>query len=192
MNLVFQKPLEFDFEGLRPEGAGTGAEGIRGKALWQGGKDWKFELHAEADRVALSDFQWVNPENLGGASGDLQGEITFKTDAHENTGFEVHLRVPEPGGNIPSKFFDLLLPYLPQLKNQEKIQEIRAIHRLLAYRNADLEIKLLASDKMKIAFHILIPDYNVDLHLKVDVRLDEKNAFRQLAQLAGLMQVTTS
>lgn len=180
-------PVLFTFKGARP--ALSKFEGIRGMALLKGGRDGRFKLRAKIVDLGLEDVAWLNPENLQGSSGRMTGFITLRSDARKDPVFGLQIKVSEPGGHIQAKFFDLLLPYLPSMKTREEVSRLAAEAGLMVYRKAEFSMQLDEPDKLKVFFHIEVPDYNLHLNLNILIRTDEKNSFMKLTQMMGLVQI---
>ena len=179
--------VHFDFQGVRPRESLL--EGIRGEARVRIFPEWHLELRADILSLELRDLAALSPENLTGSSGTLKGVLTAVTDARADPIFGLVLNVFEPGGSIQARFFDAITPYLPQTQAQTRVKAIASSDRMVAYRNAHLNIGLISPQEMKIFLHILIPEYNLDLNINVQVRVDKNNAFLELAQLMGLAQI---
>ncbi|MFA5168048.1 MAG: hypothetical protein WC530_05910 [Candidatus Omnitrophota bacterium] len=184
---IFQKPVYFIFEGIRPEISSR--IGISGDFMIQTGPASRFELTADLGKTSLEDWQWLDPQNLGGATGAMKGSLTFRQVSGREPEFSMDLEAPEPGGNIQARFFDLFLPYLPASLQKEKIEKISESRELVRYGRAALRVNLPQSDNMKILLQIFIPAYNLKLTLNASIRTDEKDAFSQIARLMGLIEV---
>ncbi len=150
---------------------------------------FNFELAADFGNTDMEDWQWLDPQNLGGATGAMKGGLTFRQTLGREPEFSMNLEAPQPGGNIQAKFFDLFLPYLPFSVQKERVQKVVQSQKLIRYRQADLAIQMPQSDLIKIHLQIFIPDYNLKLMLNADIRTDEKNAFSQIARIMGLIEV---
>ncbi|MFH1208283.1 MAG: hypothetical protein V1673_01825, partial [Candidatus Omnitrophota bacterium] len=184
---VSQKPVHFLFEGIRPEISSR--MGISGNFIIQTGPASRFELNADLGKTGLEDWQWLDPQNLGGATGDMKGSLTFRQISGQEPEFSLDLEAPEPGGNIQARFFDLFLPYLPTSLQKERVQKVSQSQQLIRYGRAALRANMSQSDKMKILLQIFIPAYNLKLTLNSTIRTDEKNTFSQIARLMGLIEV---
>lgn len=189
LGLLIQKPVRFDFAGVKPSRSLNA--GLRGEAVLQTGKQGRFELKASIERMDLGDLEWMDPRNLKGASGRLTGDLVLRTDSSGRSDFELKAKVEAPGGRIPSHLFDLLLPYLPERSVIDQVRALQTRQKIVGYKEAALHMNLAASDQMKVFLHILIPEYTMDLNLNMEIRLDEKNAFGQLSQILGLIEVET-
>jgi hypothetical protein len=191
LNLLTQKPVRFTVEGVRLKGSSE--PGVFGSFTYTGGKAWKFELLADLNETNLKDLQWLDPDNLTGATGVTQGKIRFTQAAGSEPVFDMHLNAPQPGGSLQAKFFDLFLPYLPQSREKDKVARLALEdQRLVKYQTADLRVEMPQSNQMKILLQILVLDYNLKLTLNVTVRTDSKDAFFQIARIMGLIEVKLS
>lgn len=186
LNFAAGKPVRFDFRHARP--ASSGDEGLNGAALLKAGRDGYLEVKSEIATLALNDLEKLSPENLTGSTGKLKGTFYFRS-AGEKADFSLEVKVREPGGMIQARFFDAVLPYLPQIPNRANVEKLAGEARLVPYRQADFTIRLVDPSKMKVFFHILVPDYNLNLNLNVEIRVDRDNAFMELAQLLGLIRI---
>lgn len=179
-----QEGLVLNFKEARTADSKYG--GIHGSYRFRGGREGFFEIKAEVQGLGLEELEPLNPENLRGSSGEIKGEITIRQGA-KGVFLRANLRIDEPGGRLQARFLDLLKPYLPQMGVKEKVEQILAAGGGVDFRIASLEMELVESEKMKVLLHLAIPDYNLDLHFNIEVRVDEKNAFLQLAELGGLI-----
>lgn len=184
---ISQKPVRFIFEGVRPQTSPR--MGLSGNFLIQTGTASRFELTADLGKTDLEDWQWFDPQNLGGATGAMKGNLMFRQVAGQEPFLSIGLEAPEPGGNIQARFFDLFLPYLPTSAQKERVQKVSESQKLVRYEQASLKVNLTQSDSMKILLQIFIPAYNLKLTLNATVRTDAKNAFSQIARLMGLIEV---
>ena len=187
LRFISQKPVRFIFEGIRPEISSRA--GISGKLLIQTGQASRFELTADLGKTSLEDWQWLDPQNLGGVTGAMKGSLTFRQNSGLEPEFSLDLEAPEPGGNIQARFFDLLLPYLPTSPQRERVQKASKSEQLVQYNRAALRVNLTQSDSMKILLQIFIPAYNLKLTVNTTVRTDAKDAFSQIARIMGLIEV---
>jgi hypothetical protein len=182
---ITHKPVHFLFDGARPQRSPRA--GISGTAVVRTDPVSRFEMTADFEHTDLEDLQWLDPKNLGGATGAMKGSLTFAQTLGQTPEFEMDLEAPQPGGNIQARFFDLFLPYLPTSLQKERVQKVSKSQQLVRYDQAALKVSLPQSDRMKIFLQIFIPSYNLKLTLNADVRTDEKTAFAQIARILGLI-----
>ena len=178
--------LALRFDGIAPENSDH--QGISGLARLRFGRKWSLGLEADIQSLDLGEIDWLSPENLSGSRGEMRGEIYLETDSDGKILLRARISIQEPGGRLPARFFEALTPYLPQLATRERVQEISKGGGWVGFRDAALTADLAEPDKMKVFLHILVPDYNLDLNVNLEIRLDEKNAFSRLFQLMGLMK----
>ena len=182
-----QKPVRFIFEGIRPQISSR--MGLSGNFMIQTGPASRFELTADLGKTGLEDWQWLDPQNLGGATGAMKGSLTFRQVQGQEPVFSMDLEAPEPGGDIQARFFDLFLPYLPTSPQKGRVQKISQNQQLVRYARAALKVSLTQRDLVKVLLQIFIPAYNLKLTLNATIRTDEKTAFSQIARLMGLIEV---
>ena len=184
---ITQKPVRFIFEGFRPQGSLR--PGISGTFMIRTGTAWRFECSADFGKTDLEDWQWLDPQNLGGATGAMKGTLSFGQTFGQEPEFSMDLGAPQPGGNIQARFFDLFLPYLLTSVQKEKVQKVSKSQQQVRYDWATLKASMPQSDHMKILLQIFIPDYNLKLTLNANLKADQKDAFSQIARLMGLIEV---
>lgn len=184
-HFVFAKPVRIAFSRFRP--LSFEGPGVNGEAILRNDKAGNFELKAQFLGLDLDSLTPLNPENLKGASGRFTGDFHLDTSTSGKESFTLNLKVMEPGGQLQAKFFDLLLPYLPTADQAAlaMISQTQMIH----YKEADLKIRRDSPDAVKLLLHILVPDYNLNLNLNVTVRVEDQNAFFELAKIFGLINV---
>ena len=185
IGLLLKRPVLFDVKSIRFNRSQH--EGVQGQALMQTGEAWRFAFNATIDGVGLEDIAPLSPETLSGSNGKMTGILNFKYDEANGPDFKLDAHGLEPGGNVPARFFDSLLPYLPHAATRQKIKQLEAFFPVVGYRRADLKMNLAEADKIKAFLHIYLPDYNLDLNLNLEIRIDEKNAFGKIAELMELL-----
>lgn len=124
---------------------------------------------------------------LRGFSGEIKGEFTLRVNPWETAGLHLRLRVEEPGGLLESRFLAPLLRYLPEQSVRREVRRVIGSGEQIGFQSASLRLDETGPDSMKIFLHMLIPDYNLHLNLKIEVRVDEKDILAQLVRLAGLV-----
>ena len=179
------EPIRFVFAGVRPQGSPR--PGISGTLEVNGGRAPGFTFTADFGQTDLTDWQWLDPQDLKGATGGTKGQLTFRQLAGKDPEFSMNLEAPQPGGNIQARFFDLFLPYLPTPMQKERVRKLSETEQLVRYDQASAEIQMTQSDRVKILLRIFIPDYNLKLTLNAEVRTDAKDAFSQIARIMGLI-----
>lgn len=187
LRLITREPVHFIFEGMRPQSSAN--EGVLGKLMIQTGSPSRVEASVDFGKTGLEDWQWIDPQNLEGATGATKGTLTFRQEAGKDPEFSMALEAPQPGGTLQARFFDVFLPYLPTPLQKERVEKLSRSQKLIQYQTASLEASLPQSDRVKILLRIFIPDYNLKLTLNAEIRTDAKNAFSQIARIMGLIEV---
>jgi len=186
-HVFFKHGLYVQFDGLQFKSQKY--RGIHATAYIRAGSDWFFQLNSEVDQLGLEDLAWMNPDNLEGSSGNLVGTISISNNAKNEEVIDLNIHIDQPGGRLQSKFFSALTPYLPAVSQKAEIQAIAGGAKLISYRTAKFNAKSIGGDKMKILLEIQIPEYNINLNLNIELRVDKQNSFFQVAQLLGLIKV---
>ncbi len=177
--------LVLSFEGIRPRGSKH--KGIGGKIFLKGGKKGFFILEGDVQSLDLEELRWMEPERLKGATGEIKGKVKFRQNAREAPVFSIEVHVDQPGGEVARHLFDLLVPYLPELAQTARARS-QSHKEIVEFRDASLALKMEKSDQMKIFLHMRVPDYNLDLNLNIEIRIDEQNGFYRLTELMGLIK----
>lgn len=176
-----------NFSGLRPVGAQN--SGIKGSSKVKAGREWSSETALEIEGLDLMDVKWLNPENLEGSAGFFKGTLTIQTDAaHPEPQFKA-VFMAEKGGTLQARFFEVLLPYLPAMPTKQRLEELATTKKLVKFKDAALRVETAAANRLKVALHISIPDYNVELNINLEIRIEEETTFMELASLMGLLKV---
>lgn len=176
----------FTFKNLRlqPDGGS-----ISGRILYTPKKEWYLTGIANVSNLDLRELRWMNPENLKGASGPLNGNVNFQLNTSGAQFFHFNLRVKEPGGKLPSQLFSSLTPYIPAAPHKAALRQLSE-EGTVGFKTASLQTDLTDPQKMKVVLQILIPEYNLNLNLNLEVRIDQKHAFSQLIQVMGLIKIS--
>lgn len=166
-------------------------QNIHGALVFQPGKNWRMDFTAQAESIDLQDVAWLDPDHLQGSSGSMKGTLTLRSHARGSPFFAMDFKIVEPGGKIQSEFFDLLRPFLPLSAPKDLLNKEDTAKRLMRYTRASLQLRTLQADKMSGTFRILLPDLPVDLNVNLEIRIDEDNAFFELARILGQFEVRT-
>lgn len=179
------KPVHLTFERFAP--AGSAQPGISGKAVLYNDKAGTLELEADFIGLHLEELTALNPETLQGSSGRLTGSLYVKALAEGSPELRIHLKVTPPGGRLQARFFEILVPYLPA--GQKAILDKMSASNTVEYKEADIQVSLGGPETVNLVFHILVPDYNLNLNLNVALRVESQEMFFQLANVFGLIRI---
>ncbi len=75
---IFQKPVRFVFEGLRPQISSR--MGISGNFITQTGSASRFELTADLGKTGLEDWQWLDPQEPRRCDGGHERQSDVPSD----------------------------------------------------------------------------------------------------------------
>ncbi len=147
-------------------------------------------MHLESRIVRLerSKLTAFNRETLKGASGAFSGTLEMTSDEHGLTSFSMNLLSDEGGGKLQARFFDLFLNFLPGTNRNEVLERLSGIE-IVPFREADMKMSLVSPEVIKAFVHVLIPDYNLNLNLNAEIRLEEGSSFLELSRALGLVEV---
>ncbi len=184
---LFTRGTVMEFHGIRPQGSKN--PGVQIRTEVKAGPHWSHHSVLTIEKLDLSEIQWLNPDNLQGSSGDFGGSIEFQADAENPTSQFHGVLLAAKGGTLQARFFEVLLPYLPAMPTRDQLAKIAAAGKLVLFKDAALRFELANARRMKVALHILIPDYNVELNINLEVRLEEQTSFPELARVLGFVKV---
>lgn len=176
----------FNFEGAHFQHSNR--IGINGKVHIRGIRKWFLDFRINVVDIGLDELTWLSHENLARSTGKLSGLIKAKTNYLSNTDLEMILMIREPGGTLQGKFFALLVPYLPVQAAKEVTAQLVSLDGLVHYKNAEIHVNLIRPNQLKVILKILIPDYNLDLNVKLLIRLEDQNSIGELAELMGIVK----
>ncbi len=179
------KGAGFVFSGIRPRGSSR--QGVEGHLQLRAGREWFSKFEIKIMDLGLEDVQWINPQNLKGATGRMEGGLVFGSDYREKLEFQMGLNVRQPGGYLQARFFDMLRPYIPGMPQISIAGQ--GADGVVAYRDARLELGIAASGTVKGFLHIYVPEYNINLNVNLEVRLDQENALMELFKTMGLLKI---
>ena len=161
---------------------------INGTLWLRGGLQPEFVIKINLKKLELDEISWIDPENLSGLTGKLQGKLILRTSFPEELSLKLKLNVDAPGGHLKARAFEPFLSYLPESLQREYVKELTEnSSSFIHYEDAAFELDLSHSDRMKIFLHMTVPDYNLVLNLRIELRLDEENAFLHFWELLNFI-----
>lgn len=153
------------------------------------GNHWRFQLDSDIQEIGMEELEWIDPQSLHGASGTLSGKATAEAGQGIDPHFQLELRTDVSGGYVQARLLDSFLSYVPQTDKRDRIKLLVAQGGLVQFQRGILTIQLTDPRKLKILLSMMVLEYNLDLNLNVEVRVDSDRAFFQVAQLMGLITV---
>lgn len=185
LNALKNEGSQMDLKGIKPLGSQN--KGLSGTLTIRARPSPIFDLQGTIEELNLSEFSQLYPSNFEGAYGKIRGSYHFRLDNQGEPLLAVHASVDSPGGTLQARFFNVLNAYLPR-DVKRKTTSISA-QDLVGFERADMDFELIQSDKARTFLFLAIPEYNLHLNLKIDMKLDEKKALTKLAELAGFIRV---
>lgn len=184
---IFRKSgIAFSFKGAHVQSSRR--VGVNGAIHVVGIQKWKIHLETDYLDIDLDDLIWLNPDNLLGSTGQIEGKLTLDANVSGKADLTADFQIKSPGGNLQGKFFGLIMPYLPPQAAKNAIKQLASSGGLVRYKTAGLNLNLIRSNQLKVVLKILIPDYNLDLNLNLILRLEDQNSITDLAQLMGIVK----
>ena len=131
----------------------------------------------------------MNPDGFKGLSGFVSGNLSFQVDAKENTHFEIDFRSEQKGGEVPAKFLEFALPYLPKAQNTKELKKLIASGKSMRFINGLVSAKTISPGKIQAQIKMLFPDQNLNLNLNLTILVDEEHAFLRAFKLLSLFKI---
>lgn len=168
---------------------GSKQAGVSGEILVKGVQNWFVDVSAKVTGLGFEDMVWINPDQLRGTTGNLIGIIDFHAEADREPLLHAELEVKAPGGVMQTQLIRYLFQYLPPVTIKAEVKKLVEEEGLVPYSAARIMTQMEATDRIKVFLFISIPDYNFNLNTNIEIRIDEKNAFGQIAQIFGLIKI---
>ncbi len=182
--LLSGQPITLTFEGLKPTASQN--IGVGGRAELKTGPEGFYQIEANIGGLDLGEITWLNPDNLKGSSGSFTGKVFLKGSYKEAP--QIQAVITSKDGYVQSKFFELLLPYLPAMPTKQNLVNLTAASKTVPFHDGALRVEIPKPHQMKIFLHIRIPDYNVELNINFEIRIEEELSLMELSQLMGFVR----
>lgn len=179
---------EIRFYGFRPQNAEQSTP-LSGILRLRGGATQSISLRTQLNRVWIEDYAWIDPANFDGLRGFVSGNIRLKIDSSEKAAFEIDLKSEPEGGEVPARFLEFALPYLPKAQNtkelRNRIQKVEGVK----FVNSIISAKTTEPGKIQAEMKMLFPEININLNLNLTILVDEEHAFLRAFKLLGLFKI---
>ncbi len=179
---------EIRFHGFRPQNAEQSTP-LSGILRLRGGKTQSVSLRTQLNRVWIEDYAWIDPASFDGLRGFVSGNIRLKIDSSEKAMFEIDLKSEPEGGEVPARFLEFALPYLPKAQNtkelRNRIQKVEGVK----FVNSIISAKTTEPGKIQAEMKMLFPEININLNLNLTILVDEEHAFLRAFKLFGLFKI---
>ena len=185
---IFQtRRSELGFENFEP--VPSSGHPISGTLLLEFGDNPRATLQASPQHLSVEDYAWVNPDGFRGLSGFVSGSIRFQIDSQENSHFEIDFESEKQGGEVPAKFLEFALPYLPKAQNTKELKNLIATQKSMRYINGLIHAKTISPGKIQAQIKMLFPEQNLNLNLNLTILVDEEHAFLRAFKLLSLFKI---
>ncbi len=182
-HFVTGQPMAIRFDGLRP--AAAARRGLHGLVHLTRKPHTRCEIVAVVDELNLEDLEWAAPAYFAGSTGALEGWLSLRGGQGEEPYLALRLQVREPGGLLPGRALQVLTPYLPSAPT---VRALASSNRLVGFRDARMELHPPQNNRLTAFLHLNIPEYNVNVNLTVELRVDAENIVTELLKLWGLFR----
>lgn len=162
---------------------------ISGTLLLTFGKNPSATLQANPKHLSVQDYVWLNPDNFKDLRGFVEGSIRFQVDSKENAQFEIDFQSEQKGGEVPSKFLEFALPYLPKAKNTKELKKLIETGKGVRFINGLISAKTVSPGKINAQIKMLFPDQNLNINLNLTILVDEEHAFLRAFKLLSLFKI---
>ena len=182
---------EIRFHGFRPKNAAQSTP-LSGTLRLRSGQTQSVSLRTQLNRVWIEDYAWIDPVSFEGLRGFVSGNVRLKIDSDENAKFEIDLKSEPEGGEVPARFLEFALPYLPKAQNTKDLRERIKKVEGVKFVNSIISAKTTEPGKIQAEMKMLFPEININLNLNLTILVDEEHAFLRAFKLLGLFKIRNS
>ncbi|HRK62402.1 MAG TPA: hypothetical protein PLY88_07645 [Candidatus Omnitrophota bacterium] len=179
---------EIRFHGFRPKNADQSTP-ISGSLRLRGNETQSASLRAQISRVWIEDYAWIDPVSFNGLRGYVSGNIRIRIDSNEKAKFEIDLKSEPEGGEVPARFLEFALPYLPKAQNTKDLRDRIKKVEGVKFVNSIISAKTTEPGKIQAEMKMLFPEININLNLNLTILVDEEHAFLRAFKLLGLFKI---
>ncbi len=157
------------------------------------GRYFSARINSPVESVYIKDYAWLNPAGFEGVNGTVSGDFMVRIDSRENAKFNINLHTDETGGEVPARFLNFALPYLPpSTQNSKELKKLIASEKKVRFSMGLVEAAIVEPGKIQAKLKIIFPEQNLNLNLNLTIIVDEKHAFFRAFKLLGLFKVQAS
>jgi len=182
---------EIRFHGFRPKSS-VQSTPISGLLRLRGGATQSISLRTQLNRVWIEDYAWIDPVSFNGLRGYVSGNVRIRIDSNENATFEIDLKSEPEGGEVPARFLEFALPYLPKAQNTKNLRDRIKKVEGVKFVNSIISAKTTEPGKIQAEMKMLFPEININLNLNLTILVDEEHAFLRAFKLLGLFKIRNS
>lgn len=147
------------------------------------------EIHSDFSHVDIEDYAWIDPVNLNGLRGFVSGKLKFSIDSNEKINFSASFFSDEKGGEVPARFLEFALPYLPKAQNTKDLVTKISKQKSIPFIRGLLKAETPEPGKIQARIEMLFPEQNINLNLNLTILVDEENAFVRAFKLLALFKI---
>lgn len=183
---------EMVFQNFRPANA-EGSDPASGTIKVRFGRYSSVKIETKLNRVSMRDYAWLNPAAFEGLSGTVSGDLSVRIDSRENAKFNIHLKSDEKGGEVPARFLNFVLPYLPAASHNSKdLKKLIAEGKNAHFSAGLVQAEVVKPGEIQAQIKMQFPEQNLNLNLNLTIMVDERHAFFRAFKLLGLFKIKNS
>ncbi len=179
---------EIAFSDFRPKNSEKSTP-LSGTVRLRTGATQSFRLQTQLQHVWIEDYAWIDPANFNGLNGYVSGTIKLRVDSNENAKFDIDLKSDSEEGEVPARFLEFALPYLPKAQNtkelRSRIQKVEGVK----FKGGVLKAETTEPGKIQAELKLQFPELNINLNLNLTILVDEEHAFLRAFKLLGLFKI---
>ncbi len=146
-------------------------------------------INARLTHLSTQDYAWLDPNSFEGLSGFIEGTLQLETDTRDNIKFSFNVNSEKAGGEVPAKFLEFALPYLPKAQNIKDLGKLIASKKSVPYIQGQVQAYLAEPGKITAKVKMLFPEQNINLNLNLTILVDESHAFVRVFKLLSLFKI---
>ena len=142
----------------------------------------QLELNAQLNRIHLSDLSPIQPSVFKNARGHGDGTLKASTTEDGNVQFDLKFGVAK-GGAIQAPLLESLMQHIPAAARTQALRQAAVGDQPVRFQTAFFQITAEQPDRWKALLLMSLPEYNVNLDLEFEIRLDDAAAIPKLLRL---------
>ncbi len=187
--MLLTQRSEIRFHGFRP--IPSLGRPLSGLIRLRFGHYFSARVNSYVQSAHIKDYAWLNPAGFEGVNGTVSGDFMVLIDSREDAKFNINLRTDETGGEVPARFLNFALPYLPpSTQNSKELKKLIASEKKVRFSMGLVEAAVVEPGKIQAKLKMVFPEQNLNLNLNLTIIVDEKHAFFRAFKLLGLFKMT--
>ena len=186
--MLLTQRSEIRFHGFQP--VPSQSRPISGLIRLRFGHYFSARINSPVESVFIKDYAWLNPAGFEGVNGTVSGDFMVRIDSRENAKFNINLHTDETGGEVPARFLNFALPYLPpSTQNSKELKKLIASQKKVRFSMGLVEAAVVEPGKIQAKLKMIFPEQNLNLNLNLTIIVDENHAFFRAFKLLGLLKI---